>query len=118
VQVGAGKGLKPHVLFDPSWYLDTYPDVAAAGLDPLSHFANQGGTEGRSPGPWFDTGHYLSRRGSTGAMNPLVDYLSGGAWLVGEPRPGFPALAYLTEAPELVRAGLTPLEHWARRAGG
>lgn len=117
VQTGAGQGLKPHVLFDPDWYLDTYPDVAAAGLDPLSHFANQGGREGRSPGPWFDTAHYLSRRGSTGAVNPLVDYLSGGAWLVGEPRPGFPALAYLTEAPDLVRAGLTPLEHWARRAG-
>ena len=118
VQVGSGQGLKPHVLFDPHWYLDTYPDVAVAGLDPLTHFAVQGGAEGRSPGTWFDTAHYLSRRGSTGIVNPLVDYLSGGAWLVGEPRPGFPALAYLTEVPELVRAGLTPLEHWARRAGG
>jgi len=118
VQSGAARRLKPHVLFDPIWYLETYPDVAAAGVDPLSHFARQGGAEGRSPGAWFDTAHYLSRRGSTGHLNPLVDYLSGGAWLVGEPRPGFPALAYLTEVPELVRAGLTPLEHWARRAGG
>lgn len=118
VTLGAHQGLRPHVLIDPAWYLETYPDVAGAGLDPLVHFAGQGGLEGRSPGPWFDTGHYLSRRGSTGTVNPLVDYLCGGAWLVGEPRPGFPALAYLTEAPDLVRSGLTPLEHWARRAGG
>lgn len=117
VQTGAARGLKPHVLFDPCWYLDAYPDVAEAGLEALSHFVLHGGMEGRSAGPWFDTAHYLSRRGSTGAVNPLVDYLQGGAWLVGEPRPGFPALAYLTDVPDLVRSGLTPLEHWARRAG-
>lgn len=117
VQSGAARGLKPHVLFDPRWYLDAYPDVAEAGLEALSHFVVQGWTEGRSTGPWFDTAHYLSRRGSTGKVNPLIDYLEGGAWLVGEPHPGFPALAYLTDAPNLVRAGLTPLEHWARRAG-
>jgi len=48
-------------------------------------------------------------------VNPLVDYLQGGAWTVAESRPGFPTAAYLAATPELVRQGLTPLEHWARR---
>ena len=47
--------------------------------------------------------------------NPLVDYLQGGAWAVVEARPGFPTAAYLAATPELVRQGVTPLEHWARR---
>jgi hypothetical protein len=49
------------------------------------------------------------------SANPLVDYLQGGAWTVAEARPGFPTAAYLAGSPELVRQGLTPLEHWARR---
>jgi hypothetical protein len=36
---------------------------------------------------------------------------------VGEARPGFPTAAYLASRPELARLGVTPLEHWARRAG-
>jgi hypothetical protein len=47
-----------------------------------------------------------------------VDYLQGGAWAVAESRPGFPIAAYLAQSPELVAQGLTPLEHWARKASG
>ena len=36
-------------LFDPRWYLRTYPDVAAAGVDPLRHYAEYGAVEGRMP---------------------------------------------------------------------
>jgi hypothetical protein len=50
------------------------------------------------------------------AVNPLVDYLRGGAWAVAEARPGFPTAAYLAQSPELVGQGMTPLEHWARKA--
>ena len=32
---GAVAGLEPNPLFDPRWYLDTYPDVAAQGMHPL-----------------------------------------------------------------------------------
>jgi len=49
------------------------------------------------------------------AVNPLVDYLQGGAWAVAEARPGFPTAAYLAATPELVEQGMTPLDHWARR---
>jgi hypothetical protein len=35
-------------LFDPTYYLDHNPDVAAAGMDPLLHYVKFGATEGRS----------------------------------------------------------------------
>ena len=34
--------------FDKTFYLTTYPDVAAAGVDPLEHYL-QHGAEGRLP---------------------------------------------------------------------
>lgn len=117
VTEGWRKGLGPHPLFDPAWYLQQNPDVAAAGAEPLAHFATQGGQEGRSPSAWFDLPHYVAARGEglPARRNPLVDYLQGGAWRVVESRPGFPTAAYLAHAPGLVRQGLTPLDHWARR---
>lgn len=36
-------------LFDPKWYLMTYPDVASAGIDPLRHYTQYGAAEGRKP---------------------------------------------------------------------
>ena len=37
------------ILFDPDWYLATYPDVRAAELEPLAHYLEHGATEGRWP---------------------------------------------------------------------
>lgn len=34
---------------DKKWYLETYPDVAAAGIDPVIHFEKHGRREGRIP---------------------------------------------------------------------
>ncbi|RAK57872.1 hypothetical protein [Phenylobacterium deserti] len=117
LQEGWRAGLSPHPLFDPTWYLESYPDVAEAGVEPLSHFLLAGASEGRSPGPWFDLPHYVAARGGALApdRNPLVDYLHGGAWQVGEASPGFPTSAYLAAHPQIARDGLTPLEHWARQ---
>ena len=33
--------------FDAAWYLEQYPDVAAAGIDPLRHYLDHGRYEGR-----------------------------------------------------------------------
>jgi hypothetical protein len=110
--------LSPHPLFDPGWYLDQNPDVAEADAEPLRHFVLIGAAEGRNPSPWFDLPAYVKSRGDglTSGDNPLVDYLQGGAWAVAEPRPGFATAAYVAANPELARRGVTPLEHWARRA--
>lgn len=40
-------------LFDATWYLDSYPDVAHAGVDPLCHYVLSGEKENRQPAPWF-----------------------------------------------------------------
>lgn len=105
-------GLKPHPLFDPAWYLERYADVAASGQEPLTHYVLAGGVEGRDPSAWFVSHHHQAARG-LGEVNPLVDYLTGGGWLVEEARPGFSSAAYLASQPELAESGLTPLEHWA-----
>ena len=48
-------------LFNESWYLEEYPDLNIARLDPLRHFLCSGSYEGRSPGPSFDSMGYLRR---------------------------------------------------------
>jgi hypothetical protein len=115
---GWREGRSPHPLFDPRWYVEQNPDVAEIGAEPLTHFLTGGAAEGRSPSAWFDLPHYVAARGVALdlAANPLVDYLEGGAWSVAEARPGFPTAAYLAQSPELVAQGMTPLEHWARKA--
>lgn len=119
LQFGWRQGLKPHPLVDPAWYLAQNPDVAEAGLEPLSHFVRSGAAEGRDPSGWFSTAAHREARGGALAsgVNPLVDYLQGGAWAVDSAGPGLITSAYLAAHPEIAALGLTPLEHWARQAG-
>jgi glycosyltransferase involved in cell wall biosynthesis len=51
--------VRQSALFDPRWYLERYPDVAAAGADPAAHYLHLGGDEERDPGPGFCTSAYL-----------------------------------------------------------
>ena len=68
-------------LFDANWYLETYPDVAQAQIDPALHYVKYGGAEGRNPGPLFDTAWYLNTHSDVAqsGLNPLVHYLLFGA---------------------------------------
>ncbi len=36
-------------LLDPTWYLETYPDVSAADVVPLRHYLAYGAAEDRDP---------------------------------------------------------------------
>jgi hypothetical protein len=67
----AGSGL-----FDRAWYLASYPDVAAAGLDPLQHWCRWGRQEARNPNAYFDTAWYLSHNPDVRAagVDPLLHY--------------------------------------------
>ncbi|WP_174296817.1 glycosyltransferase family 4 protein [Sphingomonas bacterium] len=47
--------------FDADWYLNRYPDVAAAGEDPFVHYMTWGWREERDPSPQFSTASYLER---------------------------------------------------------
>ena len=46
-------------LFDSEYYLSAYPDIAAAGVNPLDHFFYYGYKEGRRPNSYFDPLWYL-----------------------------------------------------------
>lgn len=66
-------------LFDAEFYLKKYPDVAAAGHDPLEHFLVNGGRESRSPSRKFDGPYYmLTNPDAKYADNLLLDWLRNG----------------------------------------
>ncbi|ATE64031.1 sulfotransferase family protein [Rhizorhabdus dicambivorans] len=60
-------------LFDIGWYLETYPDAASSGLDPIEHYLTVGAAKGYNPNPLFDTGFYarqMARRLAAGGARP------------------------------------------------
>ena len=124
-------------LFDPDWYRATYPEVAAAGSDPVDHYLAFGATGRTSPGPNFDAAAYLAANPDVAAdeFNPLLHYIEHGR---RERRPLAPQSAvvntaeqrwvatrdaiaasglfdpdwYLTRYPELAETGWDPLSHF------
>ena len=70
--------IAPHV--DRSFYLQTYPDMAKAGVDPAVHFADFGWREGRDPNAWFDSDYYLATYADVRHqdINPFWHYLVAG----------------------------------------
>jgi hypothetical protein len=91
-------------LFDRDWYLKTYPDVAAAGIDPLAHFLGFP-AERRHPNALFDSGTWAQLRGLDPTANALADYVEGGVWKAVSTR------AFVAAHPDLAAAGVTPLEY-------
>jgi GT2 family glycosyltransferase len=77
-------------LFDPKWYLEVNADVAASGMDALTHFVAYGEAEGRDPNPTFSTRFYRESymRGEPVGASPLLHYLRRGRELGHDPDPG------------------------------
>jgi lipopolysaccharide biosynthesis protein len=67
-------------LFDADYYLSTYEDVRAAGVNPLQHYLEQGWREGRDPSAGFSTKAYLDHYPDVRLrrVNPLIHYLRHG----------------------------------------
>lgn len=61
--------------FDTAWYCRRYPDIVAAGVDPLAHFVEYGAKEGRDPLPIFSLTGYAYARGVSPIMG-LQQWLS------------------------------------------
>ena len=82
-------------LFDVEWYLQAYPDIAEAGIDPIEHYLTMGAYEGRNPSEVFDTSWYLLyyQDVTDSGLNPLVHYIRYGQKENRATRPG--ALASL-----------------------
>lgn len=80
LDVGHLKGNDPNRHFDGRWYLQTYKDVAAAGLNPLLHYVRSGEAEGRCPNAFFDPKWYLSKYPDIAdvGISPLFHFIRDG----------------------------------------
>lgn len=111
---------------DRAWYLRKYPEVAAAGVDPVEHYLRYGRSEGRDPRLDFSTAGYLEANSGVDG-NPLVHYLKHGGkkvptadWQFAEDyrlaggAGGVDRAWYLQKYPEVAAAGVDPVEHYLR----
>lgn len=101
-------------LFDSAWYLETYPDVAAAGLDPFEHYMRTGAAEGRDPNPFFRSAWYLASNADVAAarVNPLLHYAETGEREGRAPSPDFDPRWYLEANPDVAADGGGALAHY------
>lgn len=67
--------------FDHQWYLDTYPDIRAAKIDPATHYLTTGWRESRNPSSRFDTDYYLRSNPDIthSGLNPLWHFIAFGS---------------------------------------
>jgi hypothetical protein len=70
--------VRPH--FDVAFYLEQYPDVAEAGVDPILHYCTEGWREGRDPHPNFSTLFYQETYPDIrdADINPYWHYVTAG----------------------------------------
>jgi glycosyltransferase involved in cell wall biosynthesis len=129
---GWREGRWPSLSFDPAFYLETNPDVAAAGINPLLHYVQTGKAEARailrpladmvSPQdldtvrPRFDAAFYRRTNpdvaGDDAAL--LVHFMAIGWRALRDPRPDFSTRHYLDTYPDIRAAGLNPFVHFIR----
>lgn len=68
-------GIIPTTRFDPVYYLDTYDELAKAGVDLFEHFLRHGLTENRRPNGVFDPSFYALVRPRIAGSEALSDYI-------------------------------------------
>lgn len=89
-------------LFDPEFYLRTYPDIAAAKVNPRDHYLGYGEREGRLPNALFLPSYYLAQLPAAerdrARKAPLTHYALRGEARGWRPHPFFD--------PEFCRASL------------
>lgn len=106
-------------LFAARWYLERYPDVAAAGEDPLWHYMQHGSAEGRDPHPLFDGRWYAAQVPELAAtgLSALGHYVMLGAAQGRDPHPLFDTDWYLAQNPDVGTAQINPLYHFWKIGG-
>jgi hypothetical protein len=103
-----------HRLFDANWYLKRYPDVANAGISPLTHYIKRGAAARYDPNPMFSTAWYLDHYPdiASARINPLVHYAAHGGFEGRDPHPLFDTVWYRQRYPDSAETGLNPLVHY------
>jgi hypothetical protein len=78
---GVNEGRAPHPLFDPKFYLKTYPEAAInGGGNPWQHYLTQGWKKGYKPNPKFDPSFYLETYPDVAeaGSEPLTHFVAAG----------------------------------------
>ncbi|WP_066973883.1 glycosyltransferase [Methanobrevibacter filiformis] len=72
--------IKKYNLFDKSYYLEKYPNIAKSNIDPLDHYIYQGYNEKKNPSELFDGNYYLDKNEDVKKtkQNPLIHYVLHG----------------------------------------
>lgn len=86
--------IKDSGLFDIQWYLTQYPDIASnteSAKNPILHYVQLGGYEGRNPSEKFNTIWYLEQNEDVAleGFNPLIHYILHGKSEGRLPRPPY-----------------------------
>ncbi|MET4578986.1 glycosyltransferase [Ottowia thiooxydans] len=74
----AGSYRKPHPLIDPNDYIETYPDLSTAKVQPSLHYVMYGDGEGRSPSRLFNSNFYARCYLPLGQKNAFKHYVTRG----------------------------------------
>lgn len=103
--------LREHL--DAGFYLEQYPDVASAGLDPAEHYLLYGADEGRDPSMLFSTSTYkASHESELHGVNPYVHFLSKKRTPLLKFRDFFDDQFYLVTNLDVAEAGKNPFQHY------
>ena len=106
-------------LFDPIWYLERYPDLKSAGVDPFEHYLEYGGFEGRWASPYFHSDYYLNNYVdiAKAKINPLVHYVMYGEKEGRKPSRFFDPIWYVNQYGINSKVKNTHLMHFAENGG-
>ena len=109
--VGASRGFKPHLLFDPAWYAERR---LTSVQNPLLDYIRKGSRLGVDPSPYFHSNHYLAAIGRPlrKGLSPLGDFIAYGAADEIIPTPLFDREWYLRNYPDVLRSGFDPFLHY------
>jgi GT2 family glycosyltransferase len=129
---GVNLGFNPSQSFNTNFYINRYPDVLAAGINPLYHFIACGEKEGRLAKPhdsWkqfdaiysilnssslFSSKWYLMRYPDVAesGIDALTHYIECGAYEGRNPSPDFDGAFYLKSNPDVYLEKTNPLFHY------
>jgi hypothetical protein len=96
---GADRGYRPHLLFDPAWYMKAR-GTRQRDQNPLIDYISYGAREGIDPSPYFATAFYRKAAGGTGDLTPLGHFVAYGLPRGVAPTPLFDRAWYLENNPD------------------
>ena len=113
LKTGYKKGLSPHPLFDPDYYVQ-FNRLDGLTKNSFLHFVSIGGVAGLSPHKLFDARWYNTQYSDVAEsrMNPLLHYLRFGYAEGRDPSPVFSTSYYLQTYADVRESKMNPLIHY------